>query len=182
MSSMAYGQKIREKRKERQMSLNQLAEAIGKTPSFLSQIERGLADPSITSLRNIAEVLEVPIFYFLMDTEQPSPVVRKNQRKRIKSPGYKVTFELLTPDLNRQMEVVEFRLEPGAFTCEEPLSHPGEECTLVIQGKMKIIVGTETYYLEEGDTIYYYASIPHQIINVGEEDLLFVSSITPPGF
>ena len=48
------GQRIREKRKERGLSLKSLAKAIGKTPSFLSQVERDLAEPSITSLRDIA--------------------------------------------------------------------------------------------------------------------------------
>lgn len=176
------GSRIRKKRKERGWSLKYLAKAIGKTPSFLSQVERNLAEPSITSLRDIASALEVPIFYFLLDAQSPSPVVRKDQRKIISFPGYQLTFELLSPSLNREMEIIEGRLEPGGMTCEEPLSHPGEEATLVLAGQMEIQVGSQHYVLNEGDCIYYYASVPHKITNIGKEELIFVSAITPPSF
>lgn len=182
MTENVWGQKIREIRRQKRMSLKELAYRIDKTPSFLSQIERGLADPSITSLRKIADALAVPIFYFLMEEEGVSPLVRKAERKKIKFPGYKVTFELLTPDTNRQMEMIQFRLDQGASTSDEPLGHQGEECTLVLKGKMSLLIGEVEYHLLAGDSIYYYASVPHKITNVGEEELIFISAITPPSF
>ncbi|MDD4657997.1 MAG: cupin domain-containing protein [Eubacteriales bacterium] len=182
MSGGNMGSRIRQKRKERGLSLKNLAKAIDKTPSFLSQVERNLAEPSITSLRDIARALEVPIFYFLLDSQGHNPVVRKDQRKIISFPGYQLTFELLSPSLNREMEIIQGRLEPGGMTCEEPLSHSGEEATLVLTGQMEIQVGSERYVLSEGDCIYYYASIPHKISNIGKEELIFVSAIAPPSF
>ncbi|MGI6366474.1 MAG: helix-turn-helix domain-containing protein [Bacillota bacterium] len=176
------GSRIRQKRAEKGLSLKELARRIDKTPSYLSQVERGLAEPSITSLRTIAKALEVPIFFFLLDAESHTPVVRKDQRTVLTFPGYQLTFELLSPSLNRDMEIIQGRLEPGGVTCETPLPHPGEEATLVLKGKMEIQVGSETYILEEGDCIYYYASLPHKITNVGEGELVFVSAITPPKF
>jgi quercetin dioxygenase-like cupin family protein len=80
------------------------------------------------------------------------------------------------------MEMFIGQLEPGAMTCEEPLTHPGEEINHVLKGKMWIIIGEDEYVLEEGDTIYYFASLPHKIVSIGEEDLIFVSTITPPRF
>lgn len=179
---MVLGQKIRQKRQERNMSLTELAEKIERTPSFLSQIERGLAEPSITSLRMIADALEVPIFYFLLDTHEHNPVVRRNERKILNSPESHLTFELISPDLNRKMEIMEARLEPGAATCEKPLTHPGEECMLVLQGRMKVEISEEEYYLEAGDSIYYFSMIPHKVISVGDEDLVWISCMTPPNF
>lgn len=176
------GAKIREKRKEMSLSLKELAEKTDLTPGFLSQIERDLAEPSITSLRKIAEALGVAVFYFLMSDIQVNPVVRKNERQQLVFPDSHITYELLSPDLNRQMEMFMARLEPGAATCEDPLTHPGEEVTHVIQGKMWIQVGEEQHILEAGDTIYYFASIPHKIVSIGEEDLVFISTITPPQF
>lgn len=176
------GNRIRQKRIEKGLSLKELASRIEKTPSFLSQVERGLAEPSITSLRKVANALEVPIFFFLLHTGNPNPVVRRNQRKIMSFPGYQLTFELLSPSLNRDMEIVQGRLEPGGVTCEEPLAHTGEEATVVLSGKMEIQVGSDCYTLEEGDCIYYYASIPHKITNIGTEELVFISSITPPNF
>lgn len=176
------GEKIRRKRSEKNLSLKELAERIGLTASFLSQVERELAEPSITSLRKIAEALDVPIFYFLLDDEDNSPVVRKNNRKVLRFPETHLTYELLSPDLNRQMEVLIAKLEPGAAGGEEDSTHPGEECILVLEGKMKITIGEDTYYLEEGDSIYYFASIPHSLKNYGDSQLVFLSAITPPRF
>lgn len=176
------GARIREKRKENGLSLKELAEKTDLTPGFLSQIERELAEPSITSLRKIAEALGVAVFYFLMTDVHKNPVVRKGERQTLRFPNSHLSYELLTPDLNRQMEMFMGQLEPGAATCDEPLTHPGEEVTHVLQGKMRIMIGEEEHILDAGDTIYYFCSIPHKIISIGKEDLIFISTITPPQF
>jgi len=176
------GPRIRSKRTEKAMSLRELAERTGVTPSFLSLVERDRAEPSITTLRKIADALGVPIFYFLLNSEKDNPVVRKGGRKTIKFSESNLTFELLTPNLSGSIEMIMGTLGPGASTVEEPASHPGEECTLVLKGTMKIQIGGETYVLEEGDSIYYYSSLPHKLVNVGEGDLIFISAITPPQF
>jgi len=162
--------------------MKELAEKIHKTVSFLSQVERGLAEPSITSLRKIADALNVPIFYFLLSSNDEDSIVRKNQRKVITSAGYQASFELLSPNLSHSMEIIQGRLQPGGVTCDVPLSHAGEESILVLAGKMQIQVGDDIYTLEEGDNIYYLASMPHKITNTGEVELVFISSITPPSF
>ncbi|MGM0603804.1 MAG: helix-turn-helix domain-containing protein [Bacillota bacterium] len=176
------GKKIRETRVAKGMNLSNLAEKISKTPSYLSQIERGLSEPSITALREISQALGVPMFYFLNDTHDHCQVVRKDNRKTLTLPDSHLSYELLSPDLSHQMEMVYFNMEPGANTCEDPLPHDGEECSFVLKGKMEIQVGGEYYTLKEGDSIYYKANIPHKITNVGDENLIFVSSITPPMF
>lgn len=176
------GAKIREKRKEMGLSLKELAEKTQLTPGFLSQIERDLAEPSITSLRKIAEALGVAVFYFLMNDFQKNPVVKKGQGQILNFRNSHLNYELLTPDLNRQLEMFKAELEPGAVTCEEPLSHPGEEVTHVLQGQMWIKIGEDEYTLDEGDTIYYFGSIPHKIESIGKENLIFISTITPPEF
>ena len=108
--------------------------------------------------------------------------MRKDERRILNFPGSHLTFELLSPDLNREMEVIEATLEPGAETSEEPLNHLGEECTIVLQGEMYIKIGDQEYELEKGDSIYYKASLAHKIKSIGEVDLRFISAITPPNF
>lgn len=176
------GKKIRETRVSEGMNLSQLAEKISKTSSYLSQIERGLAEPSITSLREISRALNVPMFYFLNDSKEHCQVVRRDDRRTLTLPHSHISYELISPDLNRQMEIVYFKMEPGASTCESPLPHDGEECSLVLEGKMEIQIGDEFFTLGKEDSIYYKASIPHKITSIGEQDLVFVSSITPPRF
>jgi len=176
------GETIRRIRAEKGLSLRELAEMTELTPSFLSQVERDLAEPSITSLRKIADALGAPIFYFLMENGKPSPVVRKNERKALKMPQSHLVYELLVPDLNRSMEVWIGRLTKGAVSCDMPLTHQGEECIVVLHGKMEVQLGEEFHVLDEGDSIYYFGSIPHKLKSVGEEELVFISAITPAVF
>ena len=143
--NLRLGQRIRKKRQSKGLSLSDVAEKIKKTSSYLSQVERGLAEPSITALREIARALEVPIFYFLIEEESHNAVVRKDERRILNFPGSHLTFELLSPDLNREMEVIEATLEPGAETSEEPFNNLCEECTIVDQGKMYIKIGYQEY-------------------------------------
>lgn len=176
------GEKIRQKRLELKMSMKELANLTNLSVGFISQVERELTEPSITSLRKIAKALDVAVFYFLVEESNSNRVVRKDERKSLKFPNSHLEYELLSPNLNRKMEMFMGHLEPGAKTCEIPLTHPGEEVTHVLKGTMWIKVDNDEYTLNEGDTIYYFSSIPHQIINIGKEKLVFISTITPPRF
>lgn len=181
-ANMKMGEKIRNIRKTQGLSLSELADKIGKTSSYLSQVERGLAEPSITALREISKALNVPIFYFLIEDQKHNAVVRKEDRKVLRFPGSHLTFELISPDLDHDIEMIEAKLEPGASTLDKPLSHKGEEVSIVIKGKMEITIGSERYELDEGDSIYYNANLPHKITSIGNEELIFISAITPPNF
>lgn len=176
------GEKIRQKRNEKGMSMKELADQTGLSPGFISQVERDLAEPSITSLRKISEALEVALFHFFVDEEREDRVVRKNNRQKIRFPESKVVYELMSPDLNRQMETFMGTLKAGAMTSIEPMAHMGEEVIHVIEGEMFIQIGNETYTLYEGDTIYYYGTIPHLIKNTTDSIMRFISTITPPRF
>jgi transcriptional regulator with XRE-family HTH domain len=176
------GDRIRSKRLEKGLSLREVAEKAGLTASFLSQVERDIAEPSITSLRRIAQALGVPIFYFLLDSAEKSPVVRHDARKVLCFPESRMVYELLSPDLNRKMEIVMGTLPSGEATCETALTHCGEECIVVLEGSADIELGTEVHHLQRGDSAYYFCSLPHKLINVGPGALEFIMVITPPTF
>jgi len=180
--NLKMGKKIRHIRKKKNLSLSALASKIDKTSSYLSQVERGLAEPSITALREISRALDIPIFYFLIEDKKHNAVVRREDRKTLKFPNSQLTFELISPDLDHDIEMIEARLKPGASTLDQPLSHNGEEVSIVIKGKMEITIGNESYKLSEGDSVYYNANLPHKITSIGEDDLIFISAITPPNF
>lgn len=176
------GARLRQLREEKGISLRALAQATGLTPSFLSQVERDLAEPSIKSLRQIAQALEVPLFLLFLDTAEYNPVVPRSARRIIRFPGSKLTYQLLVPDLNRQMEAILTTIGPGGATSDAPISHEGEEWTMILSGRATVLVADQEYTLEEGDCIYYYATLPHLIRNPGPEELLVVSVMTPPKF
>lgn len=176
------GNKIRKLRISKGTNLTVFAKKIGKTPSYLSQVERGMASPSIMALREISKALNVPMFYFLIDDKKQSVIVRKNERRVLQFPKSHLTYELLSPDVSQQIEMIRTRIEIGASSCSKPLSHEGEECTLVMEGKMKINIGDEFFILEEGDSIYYIASIPHKITSIGDKDLIIISAVSHNNF
>lgn len=172
--------RLKNKRTEINMSIKELSEKTGLSSGFISQIEHGLSEPSITSLRNIAEVLGVPVFYFLLDDNDVNPVVKKDQRRILKFAKSNLTFELLSPDLNHQMEMHIAKIKPGKSTFEENEFHYGEEIIHIISGNMWILVGSEEYLLEEGDTIQFDSSKPHKMMNSGQAELKYLSVTTPP--
>jgi len=176
------GNKVRTLRISKNMNLAALAEKIGKTSSYLSQVERGMASPSIMALREISKALNVPMFYFLIDDKKQSVIVRKSERRVLQFPKSHLTYELLSPDMSHRIQMIKTRIEVGASSCSKPLSNKGEECTLVVEGKMKIQIGDNEYELEAGDTIYYIASIPHRITSIGNNDLIIISAMNPSNF
>jgi transcriptional regulator with XRE-family HTH domain len=179
---MELGQRIRARRQELNLSLRDLADRVGLTASFLSQIERDLTSPSIESLRKISDALEVPIFHFLVEPEVKSPVVRHDQRARLTLPGSNLTYQLLTPDLNRKMEAFLAEREPGQEKMTVPLRQQTEELIYVLQGQLEIQLGEDVYQLGPGDSAYFAGSMLRRLAARGDITLRFVSVITPPVF
>ena len=179
---MQLGERIRTRRKELQLSLRELAQQIDLTPSFLSRIERGQSSPSIDSLRKISEALDVPVFYFLVEANPQSPVVQRDQRRKLILPELGLTYQLLTPDLNRKMEVAIAELEPRDGSIATPLRHATEECIYILQGQLEIGLAEEVYLLNPGDSIYFEGPRLRHLMAKGEETLRFVFIITPPIF
>jgi transcriptional regulator with XRE-family HTH domain len=174
------GRRIRTLRTERGLTLTGLASRVGITRSFLSGVERGVAYPSLMVLRSIAAALEVPVFLLFTAPETNSIVVRRDARKVIRSPGAPVSYELLSPDLRRKIEMILVRLKPGLDS--SAMAHEGEECALVLKGRVVITVADVDYELNEGDSIYYDSGLPHKARAAGNEPAEIVSAITPPNF
>jgi transcriptional regulator with XRE-family HTH domain len=174
------GRRIRTLRTERGLTLTGLAARVGITRSFLSSVERGVAYPSLVVLRSIAAALEVPVFLLFTAPEANGMVVRKGSRKVIRPPGAPVSYELVSPDLRRKIEMIIVRLKPGLDSAA--MAHEGEECALVLGGRVAITVGDVEYELDEGDSIYYDSGLPHKARALGDEPAEIVSAITPPNF
>jgi transcriptional regulator with XRE-family HTH domain len=176
------GQRIRDRRTELGLSLRDLAKEVDLTASFLSQIERDLADPSIKSLRRIADALSVPMLYFLAERGEPDPVVRRNLRKKLVLPHSKVAYELLTPDLDRKMEMFVVEVYPSQKNIAHPLPHPTEECILVLSGCLHVKLNDTEYVLESGDSIYFEGGCLCNLSAANGEPATFVSAVTPAVF
>jgi len=181
------GLKIREMRKHRGVTLKDFSQKVGVTASLISQIERGVAAPSISSLKKISDALGIPIASFFGEEQGNllqndfSPIVRKNERKILHpSPG--VTYHLLTKNLQGKIEFLLAFYGVGASTGPKPYTHRGEECALVLKGKLEVQIGSSVYMLEKDDSISFSCEIPHRIRNVGKVPAVSIWCITPPSF
>ena len=177
---MEIGKRIKAKRKEAALSLQELAEQVGLTASFLSKVEREESSPSLESLQKISQALNVPIFYFLAESNDRSPVVRRKQRLKLQRPDSNLVFELLTPDLSRQMEAIMFEQEPGGGNYAVLPSQYTEEFIYVVQGQLEVKLNDEVHYLGPGDTIYFQGPSLRSLTAVGDQTLRVIAVITPP--
>ena len=174
---------IRRVRKAHRMNLVNLAEKTGLSLSFISQVERGLTNPSINSLRKIALALNIPLSSFFEEgLSTDGPVMRKNQRRILINTDSRLTYQLLSSNVDRRIELLLTRLEVGAASSESPMAHKGDEAALVLQGACTIELRNETYELNEGDSIYIKENTPHKSTNTGNMPLVIISAISPPGF
>jgi transcriptional regulator with XRE-family HTH domain len=176
------GKRIRERRTELGLSLRALSEEVDLTASFLSQLEREQVDPSIKSLRRIADALRVPLFYFLAEESETDPVVRKDNRKRLQLPRSKVVCELLTPNIHRKMEVFVVSVEPARGNIAHSLAEPTEECIVVLEGCLSVELSDKAYDLEAGDSIYFEGPTLRSISARGAQKAVFFSVMTPAVF
>ncbi len=177
------GSIIRRVRKSRDMTLVDLSEKIGLSLSFISQVERGITNPSLNSLRKIAIALDIPLSSFFQEgSSNNGPVVRKHERGILINNNSRLTYQLLSRDPNRNIELLLTRLEVGCTSAESPMIHKGEEAALVLQGECEVELGHDKYDVKDGDSIYINENTPHKFTNTGNVPLVIVSAISPPGF
>jgi transcriptional regulator with XRE-family HTH domain len=190
--ALALGETLRSLRLDANLTLQAVADAAGVSQSLVSQVERGVASPSITTLRRLAGALNVPVAAFFVgdgavassgDTlEGARIIVRRDERKGLRVSRSNVVYELLTPDLNRKIEFLWIEYSPGSVTHPDPMSHPGEENALCLEGSVVVTVEGQEFVLNEGDSISFDSGRPHQVENRSGTRAVLVSAITPPAF
>ncbi len=165
------GEKIRELREKRGLSLQDMANRTGYTSALLSQAENHLISPPLGALIKIAKALEVKVGTFFGEEPRESyAIVRRDERKHIsryaskEGVSYGYVYESLGFDKkDRQMEPFLVTLEPATVKSEKLSTHDGEEFIFVLEGEMEAILGGHKDVLHPGDSIYYDSTIPHKV-------------------
>ena len=173
------GIRIRARRKELNLSLEELSKRTGLTASFLSLIERDHSSPSLESLRRISEALDVPLFHFSRVNGQ-NPVVRRDERVKITFPPGDLTCELLVSNLRNRLEVFIARVHPSAGNIARTPKYDSEECIYVLEGSLRVKLNDTDYTLNQGDSIHFHGSALREISASGKREAVFLSAITPP--
>lgn len=178
----AVGVLVRQLRVTSKMSLAALAAEAELSPGLLSQIERGMGNPSFTTLIKLAHALRVPVGRFFVSEKKTGALVRAGEHPRLLLAERNLVYELLTPHMNGKLGMIRAKIAAGWSNESEPYVHEGEECVMVSRGELRITVGGDLYVLHKGDSLTYDPSIPHWYHNPTPDDAELIGAMTPPSF
>ncbi|MGV8912056.1 MAG: helix-turn-helix domain-containing protein [Rhodoglobus sp.] len=174
------GNRLRTLRDQRGYTLRALAAETGLSATLLSQIERGVTEPSLKSLRLLATVFGESISTLFDDaTLLTVHVSHAGERSRITTPKGHVQYERLAPS-NGQLEVLRGVLAPGETSSDEQWGHPAVECVVVLAGTLTVEVARSSFDVVKGDAITIDSRQPHRYCNETKETVEFILSVTPP--
>jgi transcriptional regulator with XRE-family HTH domain len=155
------GQRIRELRSGKSLSLRALAALSGLSTNAISLIERGDNSPTVSSLHNLATALGVPITAFF-DQRSDGQVIHSKSDRRPASETAGVRMESLGSGLpNQQLEPFLMSIKPGGSSTSSQITHSGEEFVFVLNGSLVCRINDQEYDLEKGDSLIFLASQPH---------------------
>ena len=176
------GHAVRSLREQQGLSVRSLAKLAGFSASFISQIERGLASPSIASMEKIALALGVSLSEFFASKGERSDlpvIVRAGEGEELTSAWSHASLRALSPSWDgRKLSPVVLTLAPGGRSGSEPVGHVGEEFAFVLAGAVQLHLQSETRVLTAGDAVHLIPETPHRWENMSTRDaqVLLVSS------
>jgi transcriptional regulator with XRE-family HTH domain len=190
-TSVELGRSIRTVREQRGLSLRELARRVDVSPSFISQIELGKANPSVGTLYSIVSVLGTTLDDLIGEPDRDTgpelldaglaggtpaewprvgvPVQPAEGRSRVEMSG--VVWERLTHDHDPYVDFLHVEYAPGSSSCapDQLMRHGGREYGHLVSGRLDVQVGFETYSLGPGDSIHFDSSTPHRLSNPYDE-------------
>jgi len=175
----ALGPQVRAFRMRLGMSARDLATAADLSPGFISQLERGLTNPSVATLLRICRVLNVQIGDLFAQPRVSNRLVRRSERAVYEVTAAGFDEARISVDPKGVVEVVWSRIHPGGGSGAEPLCHGSEtECVYVLSGRLEVSVGEERYMLGPGDCLTFPGEMPHGCANRGSRpvELLWITA------
>lgn len=174
------GDRLKELRTARGLTLRDLASQAGVSATLLSQIERSVTDPSLETMRRLAGVFGESISSLFSEPVPPSVwISRPGARLLLTAPKGQVAYERLTAG-NGQLEVLRAVLEPGQMSADEPRGHPSTECAYVVSGTLVAQIAGVDYAVAGGESISFDSRLPHRYLNQSKSPVEIILSVTPP--
>ncbi|GEM_PF-390337 len=168
------GERIRKRREYLDIYTSDLATSIGVSSSFISQIERDKASPSILTLKKIADVLQTTVGELIGEYETlfANPLLKAHERKFVRKNEQGTRLYLLSHhDPKKGMETFLIHFTENSDSTHIMTSiHPRQEFCYVLKGTFSVILNTKEYTLEQGDGFYFHSSYYHFFTSAGGED------------
>lgn len=178
------GKRIKEFRMKKGLTLQKLEEKTGFTKGYLSKVENTKKAPPVSTLVVLAKALEVSLSEIFGEKEEKSTIsmVKRNERQVVARNGtiFSYSYQTLAHKFYKK------HMEPYILTLpvkpkQVPLfQHDGEEILFVLEGTMKFFHGDQEFIAEEGDCLYFDASVPHHGICQGKKEVKCLMVIYTP--
>ena len=154
------GTRLRDRRQALGLTLKEVGDQAGLSVGFISQIERGITIPSLTSLINVCRVLKSEVGDFLKQPPGDKPVTRHDERPVYALGANALTYERLSAAFpGNVLRSVIFHEPPGFRS--EPMAHEGEEMFFILEGALTIEIDGERTILETGDSVHFPSTRTH---------------------
>lgn len=160
------GAQIRRRRRERNLTLAAVADATGLNVGYLSQVENDKASPSLETLASLADALDVPIAWFLLDQSVGPRLVRAGDRPKRRMPRGKGTMSQVDGGIARDLAIFEGVMPVGHRTGYH--AHPGDEHHIVLEGRVRITQGDSVVDAGPGDYVLLDGTLPHDAETLGD--------------
>jgi transcriptional regulator with XRE-family HTH domain len=177
------GQRLKSIRTGLKLSQRQLARQSGVANATISQVEAGKLNPTVSMLKKVLDGVPLSLGEFFGDEFEIRDRVffRAEELTEIADGG--VSFRQVGANLsNRAIQLINECYQPGATTGKHAITHEGEECGIILSGRLEVTVGDEMSVLTKGDAYYFKSDQPHQFRNPGNEPCELISACTPPTF
>lgn len=178
----SFGRDLRALRKQRGKTLSEVAQAVGRSVGWLSQVERDISAPEPDEVEDLARVLNVSrATFFSLAPSVPGEenrVVRKGARRPIERSVPGLVEELLSPDLTDDFEMLHATFAPGAARTQ-PITRPTQEVGFIVSGSLEITVGDEVFTVSAGDS-FRVRGEPFRWANRTKQPCVAIWVIAPP--
>ena len=184
VSSGRLGGRVKELRRGRDLTLEELAERSGVSRAMISKLERGEKNPTLVVAAKLAEGLGVTLSRLAgMEERREVVVVPRERRMVMRDPETGFKRQLLSPNLvGRAVEFIRDEIPEGSTSGVFPPHRSGVEEQIVVErGSLKARLGGEEYLLREGDALYFEADVPHCFDNAGGGECSYYLLISSRG-
>lgn len=176
------GQRIRNARKAKKLTLRELAQQIGYSESLLSKIENGKGNPPLSTLHDLTTALGVSISSLFADANTPEVAIYRNGERALLLASQTVTLEALIPHTESHRLQAHIHIIAPNGSPDGAYSHEGEEVGFILEGEIKLIVNNKAYLLSRGDSFSFRSELPHSYKNPGRKEAKVLWVNTPATF
>jgi transcriptional regulator with XRE-family HTH domain len=181
--TLGIGQVLRRLRVEKSLTLQQIADMLGVTASYLSQLENEKVSPSIQTLKNIADVLEVSILEFFENALVNESVVSEEKSwTALEVNGWGAYVRQMVRLTGSKRMQPFFTIIPPGQGAFDVYTHPGEEFVYVLEGTVTISLDGKDIEVKAGSAAYFSAMRPHNWRNLGDEVVKMIWVCSPPSW